>query len=277
MNEKIKTLVSKVISGYVESPIDLLNINDQDGEQVYIKSMEGSYVRTITDIVSYFENKGVSDFSKIRILEIGAFLGVVSISLAKLGFRVVASDLPEFMENKSLQNKYKQNGVDIIGLNLSACSLPLESNDFDIVVMCETLEHLNFNPIPILQDMHRVLKNDGILYLTVPNMACLENRIGLLRGRSVHHPINYFFLQLDKKENMVAAIHWREYTRVEILEMLERLDFKIIKHYFTDDLNPNTKFARIRKILLNFMPQLRVTQIVLAQCHKTSSDEFIKK
>ncbi len=253
-----------LIKEFEDHPIDLLNVGDALGEIVYIKSMRGSYLRTISDILNYCQERGWQDYSKIKILELGSFLGIVSISLSRLGFAVTATDIPQFNNNEKLQKKYADNGVGVGATSLDNLPLPYESDSFDIVIMCETLEHLNFNPVRPLSEVFRILKDGGVFYVSVPNLACLENRIALLRGRSVHHPIDYFFQQLDPKENMIVAIHWREYTKAEIKELLERVGFKMVKHYFTDDLNPHTKFARIRKSLLNFVPQLRVTQVVLA-------------
>jgi 2-polyprenyl-3-methyl-5-hydroxy-6-metoxy-1,4-benzoquinol methylase len=257
-------IIDNLIKEFVDSPIDLLDIGDGLGEYKYIESMRGSYMRTVLDVLNYCKERGWQDYSKIKVLEVGSFLGVVSISLARLGFVVTALDIPQFNDNERLKKKYAEDKVSVDAVNLHNLPLPYEIGSFDIVIMCETLEHLNFNPVEPLNEIQRVLKREGILYISVPNLACLENRIVLLRGRSIHHPIDYFFKQLDPKNNMVAGIHWREYTKAEIKELLERTGFKMVKHYFTDDLNPHTKFARIRKFLLNFIPQLRVTQIILS-------------
>lgn len=262
--QSCKKILDDVIKDRENYPIDLLNVGDSLGEIGYIRSMQGSCLRTILDIFQYCHNEGISDFSKIRILEIGSFLGVVSLSLARLGFIVIASDIPQFNNNERIKKMYMENKVGVDATNLDNLPLPFESNSFDIVIMCETLEHLNFNPVEPLKEICRVLKKEGMCYITIPNLACLENRIALLRGRSVHHPIDYFFKQLDPRENMIVAIHWREYTKMEMIELLEGTGFKMNMHYFTDDINPNTKFARIRKLFLNYLPQLRASQVMFA-------------
>jgi hypothetical protein len=97
--------------------------------------------------------------------------------------------------------------------------------------MCETLEHLNFNPLPVLFEINRVLKINGIFYLSLPNLAKGRNRINMLLGRSINNPINDYFAQLGRKGNMIVGIHWREYTAKEVKEMLEKLGFEVHKHY----------------------------------------------
>ena len=58
--------------------------------------------------------------------------------------------------------------------------------------MCETLEHLNFNPLPVIQEIHRVLKRGGLFYCALPNIASRGNRLKLLEGKSIHNPIAEF-------------------------------------------------------------------------------------
>jgi SAM-dependent methyltransferase len=134
--------------------------------------------------------------------------------------------------------------------------------------MCETLEHLNFNPLPALQEINRILKDDGLLYLTTPNMASLKNRLALLRGRSIHNSIRDYFAQLDKNDNMIVGLHWREYTAEEVKEMLERLGFEVVNQYLYTEYTVNRKssFKDIAKnVLIKSIPDLRERLVTIAR------------
>src|SRR5690606_38396715 len=48
-------------------------------------------------------------------------------------------------------------------------NIPFEDDRFDFVLCAEVLEHC-LDPVKLLSEMKRVLKADGILYLTVPSM-----------------------------------------------------------------------------------------------------------
>jgi hypothetical protein len=74
-----------VIEEYKGSPIDMLGIGDTSGEYTYLNILKDSYVRTVCDIDNMFKG----DRSCKNILGIGSFLGVVGISLKKLGFNIV--------------------------------------------------------------------------------------------------------------------------------------------------------------------------------------------
>lgn len=101
-----------------------------------------SYIRTITDIDRFL----TGDRTQKNILEVGFFLGAVSIFLKKLGFNMFAIDIPEFHQSKRLRALYNKHDVSFTGLNLRVAKLPFESNSMNTIVMCEVLEHLNFNP-----------------------------------------------------------------------------------------------------------------------------------
>lgn len=53
-------------------------------------------------------------------------------------------------------------------IDLEEEELPLKAELIDVVVMSAVLEHLD-NPIHILREIYRVLKNGGILVLTTPS------------------------------------------------------------------------------------------------------------
>jgi len=256
----LEIILDSVIRELHEDPVDLLSIGDGVGESAYLEHSRCSYLRTLRDVVNVTKTLPL-ERHQIRILEIGAYLGAVSCSLARLGFDVTALDLPDFINNKRLKTRYSQNGVLTIGANLSDNVISVESNYYTLVVMCETLEHLNFNPLPIIAEMNRVLVDGGHLYLSLPNQASLPNRIKLFSGRSIHNPIIDFAMQLNRESNMIAGIHWREYTAVELDELITMVGFSIIRHDFY-----TTHQASIpARVLYALFPRLRVNQTVVAR------------
>lgn len=215
----IESLVDDIVNEYKTAPIDLLGTNGQEGEMRYMEAMKGSYVQTIEEIMRYIEPA-----KSTKILEIGAFLGVLSIGLSRLGFDVYTTDIPEFISNKRLQDKLEKENITFKQSNLSSYALPWEDNIFDFIIMCEVIEHLNFNPVPVIREINRISKLNALFYLSHPNHASLANRVKLLLGRSIHHPIDYYFQQLDPQENMIVGIHWREYTGLKSCRCCIRMD-----------------------------------------------------
>ena len=194
INKSISQLVKDTIETYRTEPINILNLADSQGEYTYLSQQCNAYIRTVKDLAELFPNPQGK-----RILEIGSYLGVVSISLKQLGFEVSAYDIPEFHQSQKLRDLYQRHDISFAGGNLRNRNLPYEDNYFDGVIICETLEHLNFNPLPIILEMNRILKPEGLLYVAMPNIARINNRVKLIMGKSIHNPVEDFFRQMDKK------------------------------------------------------------------------------
>jgi SAM-dependent methyltransferase len=97
--------------------------------------------------------------------------------------------------------------------------LPFADHSFDGALCCEVLEHLTANPIKMLANIHRILKPNGWLVLTTPNVANLGNILALLHGRNVYRPYELVFGP--------AWRHNREYTAAEVSELLSMTGFVV--------------------------------------------------
>jgi len=256
-------IVQDVIEENKVYPIDMLGIGDASGEYTYLNNLKDTFVRTIRDVDNIF----TGDKSSINILEIGSFLGATSISLKILGFNVSALDIPEFYQSSSLRALYERNGIPFNGLNLRNSKLPYESNSFDAVIICEVIEHLSFNPLPVLQEINRVLKNGGYIYIGMPNQASLVNRVNLLFGISIHNPIEDFFKQLDRNCNLIVGLHWREYTLNETIQLVQKMGFDTVTKYFffpKGQFKSNTLKAILKKIVFSY-PPFRRSYVVIGK------------
>jgi SAM-dependent methyltransferase len=165
------------------------------------------------------------------------------------------------MQNQRLLRRYTHEGIRPLVCNLQHDAIPVDDQSFDLVIMCETLEHLNFNPLPVLAEVNRVLSSHGILYLSLPNLVSLVNRVKLLWGQSIHNPITDFVFQLAEDNNMIVGIHWREYTGSEINELLQLCGFSIQRHYYFT----HTRSHPLARLVYRFFNYLRPNQTVIAE------------
>ena len=131
----------------------------------------------------------------------------------------------------------RKNGVKCYQLDVDEEDFPFKDNFFDAVFAGEIIEHL-YDTDHFLDEVYRVLKADGILVLTTPNLASWQNRISLLFGYqpygttvSLRYRIGHPFG--DSGPLPEDIIQSRKHVSVFTFKALQRLlkahKFKIIK------------------------------------------------
>ena len=93
--------------------------------------------------------------------------------------------------------------------------LPFEDRAFDVVTCFECIEHLRSTPRPLLDQIRRVLKPDGRLLLTTPNIVGSRAMIRLLAGKHPQENPRYH------RDAAYGIVHPREYTLRELVALLE--------------------------------------------------------
>ncbi len=78
-----------------------------------------------------------------------------------------------------------------------ASALPFNSQAFDLVVANFAFEHF-ISPDTALREIQRILKAESLLYLSVPNGACWEDRLFRWLGGGKDHVQSYSFHSLLK-------------------------------------------------------------------------------
>jgi len=138
------------------------------------------------------------------VLEMACGRGALSCYMSELGADVYAVDIAE----EALRigsRRAKERKLDTRFICGSFYDIPFPDNFFDVVVSCETIEHL-VHPKMGLTEIRRVIKPGGRLYLTTENYL---NLVGLyrfmlwLRGKSfssgsgiqpIEQPFTYFYV-----------------------------------------------------------------------------------
>jgi SAM-dependent methyltransferase len=262
MNPKSQSaaLVQGAFKAFSANPPDLRQTGDTDGEIKYVRRFLPAYERTVGDILTVF--KGRTDLAALQIVELGAFLGIVSKSLALASAKVVACDIPEFFGRDNVRSFYKAMNVDIESFNLRHYKLPFESASQDCVIACETFEHLNFNPLPVFAEINRILKTGSFFYVAMPNGAYILNRIRyLMSGNTPGFSVDELFAQLDPRKNMVVGLHWKEYSLQQTLQMVCPIGFEVVSAKTVDDTGPETR-SRLMTLVRKLIPD-GDTQVVV--------------
>jgi SAM-dependent methyltransferase len=109
--------------------------------------------------------------------------------------------------------------------NVEEDEFPFDGETFEVVLFCEMLEHLLMDPTATLRQIHRILKPNGTLVLTTPNVARLNNVLALVNGANMYDPYSGFG---------PYGRHNREYTRHELHRLLEFLGFDVEYSFAAD-------------------------------------------
>ena len=103
-----------------------------------------------------------------RIADVGAQPFILSAMLRALGYEVVAIDVePELYIDIA-----KRFNIRVIKSDLERDRIEVPDEYFNCVVLSEVLEHLNPYYVKFaLSEINRILRKEGVLILTTPNIA----------------------------------------------------------------------------------------------------------
>lgn len=109
--------------------------------------------------------------------------------------------------------------VKAFAVDLEFDKIPINDKTYDIVLCCEVLEHMEVDPMFMLDEVNRVLKNNGLLILTTPNITSSRALQKILNGVEP-----YFYMQYhrDKSYNR----HNYEYSAPGLAKLLNAAGFK---------------------------------------------------
>jgi 2-polyprenyl-3-methyl-5-hydroxy-6-metoxy-1,4-benzoquinol methylase len=188
------------------------------------------------------------------ILDIGSHYLHSSLLLQFLGYRVHAMDVGVFTELGFVQDRIKANNlVSIIENDLTTLSAIQEKSDeYDIILFTEILEHITFNPIDFWKHIYRLLKNKGFIYITTPNSLTIYNIIRTLKNLLLLKGVG---INLDMIfGNVTYGHHWKEYSGSEISNYFAYLSngFKVsIETYRYKYFAPQNFRGQLRNLFYN--------------------------
>jgi ubiquinone/menaquinone biosynthesis C-methylase UbiE len=160
------------------------------------------------------------------LLDVPAGQGALAARLIDAGFNVRCCDLyPQI---------FRLEGVDIKHGDLDV-ALPFSDQSFDYVTCIEGLEHIE-NPQQAMREFARVLKPEGHLIISVPNILNIEERLKwLLYGYTSHFkPISRAErerLQAEHNNREEIAAHVNPIGYSELRYILEKYGFEILRLY----------------------------------------------
>jgi 2-polyprenyl-3-methyl-5-hydroxy-6-metoxy-1,4-benzoquinol methylase len=183
-----------------------------------------------------------------QILDVGCGDGSIASLLTSQGNRVVGLDV-----SSAAIRVAKRRGIQTYSLNLEEKWPERFRHQFDLVFAGEIIEHI-YNTDSFLENIRKVLKKNGQLLLSTPNVASLGRRLSLLAGKN---PL------LETSLGEKDAGHIRYFTFYSLVNLLNRHSFVILRQTSTV-VNFDFNGLISSKYVADLFPKFGSTIIVLA-------------
>lgn len=162
--------------------------------------------------------KNFSGLPRGKILDLGCGDGDYAKRFKDLGFNVIAGDIDigRFKYKNEIEFKY----CDITK------EMPFPADYFDYVLLMEVVEHLR-NPYAVMPEINRIIKKNGSLILSTPNILNLKSRFRFL----IEGAYEYFreppLDQVKNPKEIIFNLHIVPYRYQELEYLLSMTGFKI--------------------------------------------------
>jgi len=183
------------------------------GERIFTPDSKSSSFEQVLfqrHVFAYEETKALAQEQDI--LEIGCGSAYGTQILANVAKKVIAIDIDKDLIQNLSQNASGKNGSPIEYLNFDGTKFPFPNRHFSLVVFFQVIEHVPDDRI-FLAEVKRILKTGGLALLTTPNRLT----------------------RLQKKQKPFNNFHYREYSPVDLKNLIEGVGFSCaLKGVFGD-------------------------------------------
>lgn len=193
---------------------------------------------------------------KRQLIDIGFGSGYIISKISKK-FPIFSTGLDIVSETVKKYNNRRLSNSKALQINPYKFIIPFKSNSVDFVICSHVLEHV-IDDVVVLQEIKRVIKKDGVIYLNVP--------------------IN--------EENLPIPNHIRKYTPVQFDKKLRKIKFIFIENFESDNfalwinylgLKSNFLFNICKKILIFGLSVLPIKFLEKLNFKKGQYICFVKK
>ncbi|MBU3589077.1 bifunctional 2-polyprenyl-6-hydroxyphenol methylase/3-demethylubiquinol 3-O-methyltransferase UbiG [Polynucleobacter sp. 80A-SIGWE] len=201
-----------------------------------------------------FTLKIINDFNFSSAIEIGSYLTNVAVRLKPHLQSMTATDVETGNSRENYRKWANKFGVKV-GINsITSNGIRILSKEdncrYDIFLASEILEHLPFNPLPIIKSIKHYLNDDGVVVVSVPNRLSLAKIVRFILGRHPYIKFNEF-----SSEDYILANyghHWLEYNVRDLDYVFEICGFKRIA-LKTVNINYKKKLSFVAKQIIRLI------------------------
>lgn len=157
------------------------NVSNLYSSDYYLERQEYYLKNSIVDPIDGFENPNIVDFREGlklvesfkhtgRLLDIGCGMGIFLSMAKERGWEVFGLDISDY----AISSARERFGINCFAGKLKDANLP--DNYFDVITLWDVIEHFE-GPLEELEEVKRILADDGIILFDTPNVESLMRLI----------------------------------------------------------------------------------------------------
>jgi 2-polyprenyl-3-methyl-5-hydroxy-6-metoxy-1,4-benzoquinol methylase len=184
-----------------------------------------------------------------RVLDIGCSSGYLAGPLVAAGCTVVGVELDPIAGEEA-----RAICEEVVVGDVEELDLPFDETSFDVVLCGDVVEHLR-DPRAMLERVRPLLRKDGRLVLTTPNVANWSIRLSLLGGRWRY-----------TERGILDRTHTHLFTRKTLVETVSDAGYRVVTldHTAPVPLVGTPAVERAAHVIASVRPSLFAYQFLLA-------------
>jgi SAM-dependent methyltransferase len=139
--------------------------------------------------------------------------------------------------------------IDVDLFNAERDRFPYDDDSFECILVCELIEHLMADPMHLILECRRVLREGGRVVLTTPNTASFTSIARVLGGGS--NPQVFAKYETPRADSNAGPPHVREYTTPEVAQLFAAGGFAI-ETLFTESTDDGRENRPLLKMLQDY-------------------------
>lgn len=202
-------------------------ITGEEHSSWYFQQHRKRFDITLGEIAKVINNLRKGSNSPCRLVDVGSHELHILLALRLLypDLELTGVDIPYFTDAPHIVKLAKEHRISLTEFESLESGIPLPDDSFDLALCFDTLEHLNFYPLPVFQSLVRIISPQGILIVTTPNQLTIGMLKHFILRKSIHQ---------DIRTPYTVGTHYRCYTLDEVSYLMKKAGLEVTRRAYLE-------------------------------------------